>query len=81
MEHSLWFLHKYIGEAAEKGHHLDHVLVPMLQHVRNFVHVLILCYLNQVECISIKACSFSSLVSKESFLLYKCEFNAIYDTS
>ncbi|XP_042048334.1 uncharacterized protein LOC121794300 isoform X1 [Salvia splendens] len=32
VEQSLWFLHKYVGEAAEKGDHLDHVLVPMLQH-------------------------------------------------
>ncbi|KAL8041485.1 hypothetical protein ABFS82_10G166000 [Erythranthe guttata] len=32
MEQSLWFLHKYIGEAAETGEHLDQVLVPILQH-------------------------------------------------
>ncbi|XP_042053805.1 uncharacterized protein LOC121798730 isoform X3 [Salvia splendens] len=32
VEQSLWFLHKYVREAAEKGDHLDHVLVPMLQH-------------------------------------------------
>ncbi|KAL8489605.1 hypothetical protein ACS0TY_025004 [Phlomoides rotata] len=32
MEQSLWFLHKYIAEATEKGEHLDHVLVPILQH-------------------------------------------------
>lgn len=38
MEQSLWFLHKYIGEAAEKGEHLDHVLVPILQHVHDFLH-------------------------------------------
>ncbi|XP_042053804.1 uncharacterized protein LOC121798730 isoform X2 [Salvia splendens] len=37
VEQSLWFLHKYVREAAEKGDHLDHVLVPMLQHVRSFV--------------------------------------------
>ncbi|KAK4404886.1 hypothetical protein Sango_0857200 [Sesamum angolense] len=29
---SLWFLHKYIGEAAERGEHLDQVLVPIIQH-------------------------------------------------
>ncbi|KAH6818792.1 hypothetical protein C2S51_002395 [Perilla frutescens var. frutescens] len=32
VEQSLWFLHKYMEEAAEKGDHLDHVLVPLLQH-------------------------------------------------
>ncbi|KAK6124646.1 hypothetical protein DH2020_041610 [Rehmannia glutinosa] len=33
LEQSLWFLHKYIGEASEKGEPLDQVLVPILQHV------------------------------------------------
>ncbi|KAL0383567.1 UNVERIFIED_CONTAM: hypothetical protein Scaly_0644000 [Sesamum calycinum] len=33
LEQSLWFLHKYIGEAAERGEHLDQVLVPIIQHV------------------------------------------------
>ncbi|KAL0339636.1 UNVERIFIED_CONTAM: hypothetical protein Sradi_4480400 [Sesamum radiatum] len=32
LEQSLWFLHKYIGEAAERGEHLDQVLVPIIQH-------------------------------------------------
>ncbi|KAL3819820.1 hypothetical protein ACJIZ3_005725 [Penstemon smallii] len=32
LEQSLWFLHKYIGEAEEKDEHLDQVLVPMIQH-------------------------------------------------
>ncbi|XP_011075215.1 uncharacterized protein LOC105159735 isoform X2 [Sesamum indicum] len=32
LEQSLWFLHKYIGEAAERGDHLDQVLVPIIQH-------------------------------------------------
>lgn len=38
LEQSLWFLHKYVGEAAEKGETLDEVLVPMLEHVfsKNF---------------------------------------------
>ncbi|KAI3471664.1 hypothetical protein Pfo_028314 [Paulownia fortunei] len=32
LEQSLWFLHKYIAEAAEKGEPLDQVLVPIIQH-------------------------------------------------
>lgn len=40
MEQSLWFLHKYIAEAAQKGEHLDHVLVPILQHVHDFLYIL-----------------------------------------
>ncbi|XP_051138926.1 uncharacterized protein LOC127256780 isoform X2 [Andrographis paniculata] len=32
LERSLWFLHKYIGEAVENGKHLDQVLVPIVQH-------------------------------------------------
>lgn len=36
VEQSLWFVHKYVGEAAGKGDRLDLVLVPMLQHVGNF---------------------------------------------
>lgn len=41
LEQSLWFLHKYVGEAAEKGETLDEVLVPMLEHSlksREFKH-------------------------------------------
>ncbi|GFP89684.1 hypothetical protein PHJA_001112200 [Phtheirospermum japonicum] len=36
LEQSLWFLHKYIGEAADKGEPLDQVLVPILQHSLTF---------------------------------------------
>ncbi|KAL6505989.1 hypothetical protein OROHE_022708 [Orobanche hederae] len=33
---SLWCLHKYIGEAADKGEPLDQVIVPILQHSLTF---------------------------------------------
>ncbi|XP_073287340.1 uncharacterized protein [Primulina huaijiensis] len=32
LEHSLWFLHKYVVEAEEKYGHMDQVLVPMIEH-------------------------------------------------
>ncbi|KAI5682940.1 hypothetical protein M9H77_04168 [Catharanthus roseus] len=37
LEQSLWFLHKYVGEAAEKGKTLDEVLVPMIEHSLKFL--------------------------------------------
>lgn len=36
LEHSLWILHKYIKDEAEKESSLDQVLVPMIEHVRKF---------------------------------------------
>lgn len=36
LEHSLWILHKYIKDEAEKELSLDQVLVPMIEHVRKF---------------------------------------------
>lgn len=33
---SLWFLYKYVRDAAEKESHLDQVLVPMIQHSLRF---------------------------------------------
>ncbi|MCE2054934.1 hypothetical protein HAX54_041671 [Datura stramonium] len=33
LEQSLWFLYKYVKDAAEKESSLDQVLVPMIQHV------------------------------------------------
>ncbi|KAL3637259.1 hypothetical protein CASFOL_019558 [Castilleja foliolosa] len=36
LEQSLWFLHKYISETADKGEPLDQVLVPILQHFSTF---------------------------------------------
>ncbi|KAI4348718.1 hypothetical protein L6164_009405 [Bauhinia variegata] len=32
LEDSLWFLHKYVSDAAEKNHSLDQVLVPMIEN-------------------------------------------------
>ncbi|CAA0837450.1 ARM repeat superfamily protein, partial [Striga hermonthica] len=32
LEQSLWFLHKYVCEAADRSEALDQVLVPILQH-------------------------------------------------
>ncbi|KAM7524534.1 hypothetical protein LguiA_014436 [Lonicera macranthoides] len=32
LEHSLWILHKYIKDEAEKEESLDQVLVPMIEH-------------------------------------------------
>lgn len=46
LEQSLWFLHKYVGEAAEKGETLDEVLVPMLEHVFILFFLFILLWLN-----------------------------------
>lgn len=36
LEDSLWFLHKYIGDAGKKNEALDQVLIPMIEHVTNF---------------------------------------------
>lgn len=33
LEESLWFLHKYVKDAAEKDESLDDVVVPMLENV------------------------------------------------
>ncbi|RVX09782.1 hypothetical protein CK203_012325 [Vitis vinifera] len=32
LEDSLWFLHRYIKEAADKEERLDEILVPMIEH-------------------------------------------------
>lgn len=32
LEDSLWFLHKYVGDAVEKNEALDQVLIPMIEH-------------------------------------------------
>ncbi|GAV57287.1 hypothetical protein CFOL_v3_00825 [Cephalotus follicularis] len=32
LEDSLWFLHKYVRDAAEKDESLDDILVPMIEH-------------------------------------------------
>lgn len=32
LEQSLWFLHKYVGEAAAKEETLDDALIPMIEH-------------------------------------------------
>ncbi|KAA8517047.1 hypothetical protein F0562_017135 [Nyssa sinensis] len=32
LEQSLWFLHKYIGDAAESSSSLDQILVPIIEH-------------------------------------------------
>lgn len=36
LEQSLWFLYKYVRDAAEKESSLDQVLVPMIQHSLRF---------------------------------------------
>lgn len=36
LEDSLWFLHRYIKEAAEQEERLDQILVPMMEHVWQF---------------------------------------------
>lgn len=36
LEHSLWFLHKYVNDAAEDLEALDQILVPMIEHVIRF---------------------------------------------
>ncbi|CAA2969441.1 uncharacterized protein LOC111378014 [Olea europaea subsp. europaea] len=33
LEDSLWFLHKYIGDAGKKNEALDQVLIPMIEHL------------------------------------------------
>lgn len=37
LEESLWFLHKYIKDAAEKEESLDEILIPMLENVWSFI--------------------------------------------
>jgi hypothetical protein len=34
LEDSLWFLHKYVKDAIERHEKLDLILVPITQHVR-----------------------------------------------
>lgn len=34
LEESLWFLHKYVRDAAEKEESLDNILIPMLENVQ-----------------------------------------------
>lgn len=36
LDESLWFLYKYVRDAAEREEILDEVLVPMIEHVINY---------------------------------------------
>ncbi|KAL4272418.1 hypothetical protein GQ457_13G011310 [Hibiscus cannabinus] len=36
LDDSLWFLHKYVRDAAQRGETLDEILVPMTQHSLKF---------------------------------------------
>jgi hypothetical protein len=36
LDDSLWFLHKYVNDAAEDEEALDQILVPMIEHVIRF---------------------------------------------
>lgn len=36
LDQSLWFLHKYVGDAAQNHASLDEILVPMIEHTLRF---------------------------------------------
>ena len=44
MDETLWFIHKYFKDAAEKDESLDDVLVPMLENVKKWIHIYIYIY-------------------------------------
>lgn len=52
LEDSLWFLHKFVKDAAERDQNLDDILIPIIQHV-----LLIL---------SIFCCVFSIIIVRDS---------------
>lgn len=50
LDQSLWFLHKYVGDAAQNHASLDEILVPMIEHV--FTH------LSSFSMFASKSCEF-----------------------
>jgi hypothetical protein len=44
LEDSLWFLHKYVKDAIERHEKLDLILVPITQHVRMQLFLVIYFY-------------------------------------